>query len=297
MTDSKDESFWIEWKDPADDIVKFFALSQDTGHYWTDDTDDPNIVDGASLEIRYSLEDTVRQISEKWKMQKGKQFERYNLFQHSPSVKAWLAVGKESTGDRDEDNKLIREYRAHWSRRFKAVTCVSRITGRSQGNPKFQDKGYARQSAAKAKVERQKKLDSAQKAAKKLDFDPMKRLALYAMGDSERLGVKGDVKQSIQMKALETFLKYSHQQMKSYSPQEMEKLRGGNSGPRVNIVLPSDGSENDEHVITHKDRESLDRYIESGSLDSYSDIEKDMEIDDDGFKREYARLQLPEEDE
>lgn len=293
MTESKDESFWIEWKDPADDIVKFFALSQDTGHYWTEDTDDPNIVDGSTLEIRYSPEDTVRQISEKWKMQKGKQFERFNLFQHSPSVKAWLAVGKESTGDRDEDNKLIREYRAHWSRRFKAVTCLSRRTGKCQGNPSYQDRDYARQSAAKAKVERQKKLDSAQKAAKKLDFDPMKRLALYAMGDSERLGVKGEVKQSIQMKALETFLKYSHQAMKPYSPQEMEKLRAEDTGPKINVILPSDGTEVKGSVLEHKDENSLQEYLKFGK-NAYTEDEEEVDSYDSEY--EHLKVELPSED-
>ncbi len=288
------DEYWIEWKDPADDTLKYFALSPDTGHFWTSDVNDPCIVNGAELEVFYTIDDTLKQIGEKWKLKKGVAYERHNLFKH-PSEHAWLAVEKKPTGRKDEDGKVIREYKAFWSRKFKSVVCVSRLTGQRQGNPQMQNKEYAQASAAKAKAERRKRLATAQETAKKLNFDPMKRLALYAMGDKEQLGLKEEVKPSIQMKALEVYLKYSHQVLKPYSPQEMEKLRGSDTGPKINIVLPSDGSENKQHVIQHKDQQALDSYLKSGGKNAYYDIESDTEVDDDEFKREYAKLELPDE--
>ena len=288
------DEYWIEWKDPADDTLKYFALSPDTGHFWTSDVNDPCIVNGAELEVIYTIDDTLKQIGEKWKLKKGVAYERHNLFKH-PSEHAWLAVEKKPTGQKDEDGKVIRAYKAFWSRKFKSVVCISRLTGQRQGNPQMQNKEYAQASAAKAKAERRKRLATAQETAKKLNFDPMKRLALYAMGDKEQLGLKEEVKPSIQMKALEVYLKYSHQVLKPYSPQEMEKLRGSDTGPKINIVLPSDGSENKQHVIQHKDQQALDSYLKSGGKNAYYDIESDTEVDDNEFKREYAKLELPDE--
>lgn len=273
------DEYWIEWKDPADDTLKYFALSPDTGHFWTSDVNDPCIVNGNELEVIYTIDDTLKQIGEKWKLKKGVAYERHNLFKH-PSEHAWLAVEKKPTGRKDEDGKVIREYKAFWSRKFKSVVCISRLTGQRQGNPQMQNKEYAQASAAKAKAERRKRLATAQETAKKLNFDPMKRLALYAMGDKEQLGLKEEVKPSIQMKALEVYLKYSHQVLKPYSPQEMEKLRGSDTGPKINIVLPSDGSENKQHVIQHKDQQALDSYLKSGGKNAYYDIESDTEVDD-----------------
>src|SRR5690554_248818 len=286
----------IDWTDPSDEKVKYFALSVDTGHYWTEDPDDPLIVDVTELPIKHEVEDTIRQIAEKYKMGKGKQYERRNLFEHyDPKEHAWLVVEKLPNGTRDPDtNKVNRDYQAYWSRKFKLVSCISRITGRCQGNPAMQNKEYARSTSAKAKAERKRKLANAQDTARRLHFDPLKRLALYAMGDSERLGLREEVKQSIQMKALETFLKYSHQQMKPYSPQEMERLKGADTGPRINIILPSDGSEDEKHVITHKDQQSLEQYLKTGHS-AYDGITSDW--DDGAEEIDKLRLDLPDEDE
>jgi hypothetical protein len=291
-----DDIVWMEWTDIGDNIRKYFALSEDTGMYWTEDTSDPNIVNMYDLEIRYTVEDTIKQIAEKYKMHTGKQFERFNLFKHPDKGEhAWLAVSKESTGKRDEEGKIIRKYKAFFSRRFKSVLCVSRLTGRPQGNPKFQDKSYAKEASARAKAERKKRLANAQETAKKLNFDPMKRLALYAMGDKERLGLKEEIKPSLQLKSLEIYLKYSHQQMKPYSPQEMEKLKGSDQGPKINIVLPSDGSEDKNHVIEHKNTESLESYLKYGRYDME---EEDIDSDDAPEKELQqirTRLNLPDE--
>lgn len=289
----------IEWVDPVDNKLKYFALSSDTGHYWTEDSDDPLIVDVSELQIKFTIDDTIRQLAEKYKMGKGKQFERHNLFKHpDPKIHAWLVVEKLPNGQRDPDtNKVIRDYQAYFTHKFKSVSCISRITGRCQGNPKFQDKDYAVKNSALARAERKRKLANAHDTAKKLNFDPLKRLALYAMGDSERLGLKEEVKQSIQLKSIEIYLKYSHQQMKPFSPQEMERLKDNDTGPRINIVLPSDGSEDEKHVITHKDQRSLDSYLETGSMEAYSELVNESEVEDEEFKREHINLELPDEDE
>ncbi|MAX51303.1 MAG: hypothetical protein CMH22_04940 [Methylophaga sp.] len=290
------DEYWIEWKDPADDTLKYFALSPDTGHFWTSDVNDPCIVDGAELEVIYTIDDTLKQIGEKWKLKKGVAYERHNLFKH-PSEHAWLAVEKKPTGQKDEDGKVIRAYKAFWSRKFKSVVCVSRLTGQRQGNPQMQNKEYAQASAAKAKAERKKRLANAQETAKKLNFDPLKRLALYAMGDKEQLGLKEEVKPSIQMKALETYLKYSHQVLKPYSPQEMEKLRNDNSGPRVNVILPSNAEEVPGTVLQHKDEASLERYLKSGSQRAYEEIEDELNSTDEYFERDYAKIEIPDIDQ
>jgi len=286
----------IDWIDPSDEKVKYFALSADTGHYWTEDPDDPLIVDVSELPIKHEIEDTIRQIAEKYKMGKGKQYERRNLFEHyDPKEHAWLVVEKLPNGTRDPDtNKVNRDYQAYWSRKFKLVSCISRITGRCQGNPSMQNKEYARSTSAKAKAERKRKLANAQDTARRLHFDPLKRLALYAMGDSERLGLREEVKQSIQMKALETFLKYSHQQMKPYSPQEMERLRSTDTGPKINVILPSDGSEVKGSVLEHKDEQSLEEYLETGKY-YYEEQEKELEEHDPQY--ENVTLDLPDQDE
>lgn len=291
------EQNWVEWLDPADDKLKYCAVSSETGVYWTEDTSDPLIIDAFELQVKDSINDCIRQLSEKYRMGKGKQYERFNLFRHpNPKVHAYLAVEKLPDGTRDPETKKVnRSYVAYFTYKFKRVTCISRITGRPQGNPSMQNKEYARNSSAKAKEQRKKKLANAQETARALNFDPLKRLALYAMGDSERLGLKEDVKPSLQLKSIEIYLKYSHQQMKPYSPQEMEKLRGSDTGPKINIVLPSDGSENKQHVIEHKDQQALNTYLKSGGRNAYSDIESDTEVDDDEFRREYAKLELPEE--
>lgn len=286
----------ITWEDPADKKMKYFALSSTNGHYWSEDPDDPLIVDVSRLPIKHTIEDTLRHVAEKYKMQKGKQYERFDLFHHpDPKIHAYLTVEKLPDGTRDkETGKVNRSYQSYFSHKFKLPGCISRVTGKGQGNPSMRKKGYAQELAQKSKEERKRRLASAQETARKLQFDPMKRLALYAMGDSERLGLKEDVKQSIQMKALETYLKYSHQQLKPYSPQEIDKLRADNSGPKINVILPSDGSEVKGTVLEHKSQESLDQYLSSGRY-SYVDIDEETNEYDNEY--ENVKVQLPDQDE
>lgn len=292
---SNNEQQWIEWIDPADNKLKYCAVSSETGIYWTEDTADPLIVDANDVPVKDSIDDTLTQIAEKYKMGKGKQYERFNLFKN-PKEHAYLAVEKLPNGTRDpETNKVNRSYQAYFTHKFKRVTCISRITGRPQGNPSMQDKDYARKSSQKAKEERKRKLANATETAKKLRFDPLQRLALYAMGDSERLGLNEDVKQSIQMKALETFLKYSHQQMKPFSPQEMEKLRGSSGVPQVNVLLPADGSEEKGKVIEHKTTEDFEQYLKTGRT-AYEEIEGELEVDEESNRSFMVDLP-PEESE
>ncbi len=51
----------IEWEDPADKNTKYLALSADTGHYWTEDIDDPLVIDTSDLPIKHTVEDTILQ--------------------------------------------------------------------------------------------------------------------------------------------------------------------------------------------------------------------------------------------
>lgn len=285
-----DDSFWIE-----NSKGEFFAVSSTNGLYFTDDTQDPNIVDGSILEIKDTKEDTIRQIAEQVKLKQGLQFSRKDLFQH-PKQKAWLCVEKLSTGERDENGKLFREYQAFYSRKFKRVSAVSKSRLKCQGNASWRKGSQSvKEANRKAQEERKKRLASAQETARKLNFDPMKRLALYAMGDTEALGLKEEVKASIQMKALETYLKYSHQQMKPYSPQEIERLKGQNSGPSIQVYIPSDGSEDKKYFIEQQPSESLDDYLEKRSQDAYKDVETETEVYDEDFNKEFSRIDFPEE--
>lgn len=293
------DTTWLDWVDPLDNKQKYLALSEDTGHYWTEDTSDPLIVDVTELEVRFSVEDTLLQLSEKWRLAKGRQYERHNLFRHpDPKVHAWLAVEKRPSGERDpETKKVIRTYQAYWTRRFKSVAALSIHTGRAQGNPLF-TKGSkeAKLANEKSRLAKKKRLANATEVAHQLQFDPLKRLALYALGDSASLGLKEDVKPNLQVKALETYLRYSHAQIKPFSPHEIEAMKKGDNGPRINVILPADGSEIKGTVLEHKDEKSLQDYLAKGSVGSYDDIESELEDYDEGFKQEYARLELPDED-
>ena len=290
---NNNDSFYIE-----NSRGEYFCVSPTAGLYFTDDMSDPNIVDGSELEIKDTKDDTIRQIAEQVKLKQGEQFSRKDLFQH-PHEKAWLCVEKLSTGQRDENNKLVREYKAFWSRKFKRVSAVSKSREKCQGNASWRKGSQpVKEANRKAREERKRKLASAQETARKLNFDPMKRLALFAMGDYEALGLKEDVRASLQLKSLEIYLKYSHQQLKQYSPQEMEKLRGSDTGPKINIVLPSDGSEDNKYVIEHKDNDALDQYLKRGSQKSYEDFDKEVNDygDNEEFEEVRHRLDLPDED-
>lgn len=289
--DNNYDTFYIQ-----NDQGEYFCCSSINGFYWSKEIDDPNIVDGAELEIKYSMADTIQQISEQVKMLKGTQFSRHSLFQH-PHEKCWLACERKNVG-KDSDGNKIKEYRPFFTRKFKSVVAISRHSLKCQGNIGFANKKYAQDANKKAQLEKKRRLASAAETAKALRFDPMRRLALYAMGDRDALGLKEDIRPSLQLKSLEIYLKYSHQQMKAFSPQEMEKLKGSDNGPKINIVLPADGSENNQHVLEHKDNESLEEYLKNGSKKSYEDF--DTEVNDYGRDEEFEevrhRLDLPDED-
>jgi len=299
MTEDDRDPYWVHWKDPSDGKSKMLAVSSVTGHYWTDDPEDPLIVDTSVIPIKHTIEDTITQIAEKYKMKKGRQYERFNLFRHyDPKVHAYLAVEKRPDGTRDVDTgKINRAYQAYWTHKFKLVTCLSRLTGRCNGNPGLQDKEYSKKNVLAAKEARKRKLANSQQTAKKLNFDPLQRLALYAMGDKDRLGLTEDIKPTLQLKSLEIYLKYSHQQMKPFNPQEMDRLKGNDNTPQINIVLPSDGSENEQHVLTHKDQTSLDDYIKTGSRSVYDEEYSQLKTDDESFNRERFMVDLPEEED
>lgn len=280
------ESFWVETKDG-----RYFCCSPQTGFYFSDDTNDPNIVDGAELEIKYEKEDTILQIAEQVKMKKGTQFSRKDLFQH-PEEKAWLACEKKVVRVL-EDKTKVREYVPYWSRKFKSVVCISKTREKCQGNAAWRTGSKSvKEANAKAQMEKKKRLASAQETARKLNFDPMKRLALYAMGDSQGLGIHEDVKQSIQMKALETYLKYTHAQIKPYSEHEVEALKKKDSGPKINIILPANEDGSPEGAIEHRSEDELQTYLKTGEK-AYSELEEDTNIENNNP----YRIEFPDTDE
>ena len=236
------------------------------------------MVDGSELEIKYTKEDTLRQIAEQVKMSKGVHYSRKTLFQH-PTEKAWLAVERRKAPGSEE-----KVFNVFWSRKFKLVTCLSKVTEKRQGNSSFRPGSKAAKLAnEKSRLAKKKRLASATETAKQLNFDPMKRLALYAMGDKEGLGLGEEVKQSTQMKAIETYLKYSHQTMKPYSPQEAEKLQNDKSAPVVHVTLPSNNRELSSHVHAHDSDQSMETYFQSFyEKDEYDEIEVEAgEFDED----------------
>jgi hypothetical protein len=265
------ETFYI-----TTDDNRYFCCSPQVGFHFSDDADDPNIIDGSVLEIKYTKEDTLRQIAEQVKMSKGVHYSRKSLFQH-PTEKAWLAIER-----RNVEGKEEKEYTVFWSRKFKLVTCLSKITEKRQGNSSFTPGSQAAKLAnEKSRLAKKKRLANATETAKKLNFDPLKRLALYALGDKDGLGLSGEVKQSTQMKALETYLRYSHQQMKPYSPQEAEKLQNNKDIPTVHVTLPSNNRELSSAVLSHDDATSFEDYLR-GAYSTEDDADfSDTELEDE----------------
>lgn len=287
------ESFWVDWIDPADETLKYLAVSAASGHYWTDDTQDPNIVDGSLLEIKYTEEDTMQQIGQKWKMPNGgRQYERHNLIKH-PNEHAWLAVMKLPSGERTEDNKLVRTYQAFWSRKFKNVVCISKITGKCQGNPTFQDKDLARASSAKAKIARKKKLETLEAASKRLNFNPSEQLIAWAQGDEEKLNTRQPITNAQRIKCLEILAGYSWAKPKSVDPMALEKAKQSeNTGPTVHVTLPSNTRELSQHVISHQDSESLDKYFK----DAYKEPDEVQAVSEEAgeYDEEAGGFTLPD---
>lgn len=273
-----DDTFWIEWNGPEGDWeVHYLAVAESSGLYWTEDTSDPNIVDGSTLEIKFEPEDTIRQIAEKWKLKKGVQYERKNLYKH-PTEHAWIAVEKLPNGQRDPDtNKVIRSYRAYWTRKFKSVACLSNITGRPQGNPKMQDKEYARKTSAKAKAERKKRLENVERAAKRLNFNPAEQLIAWAQGDEEKLNTKSPITNAQRLKSLEILASYSWAKPKSVDYAAIERDKNKQQGPVVHVTLPSNSRELSQHVLSHDSQESLDSYFKS----AYKEPDEVQQVDDE----------------
>lgn len=280
------DMFWVETSDN-----RYFCCSPQSGFYFSEDSNDPNIVNGAELEIKYTVEDTITQIAEQVKMKKGTQFSRKDLFQH-PNEKAWLACEKKLIKTL-EDGTKIREYTPFWSRKFKSVVCISKTREKCQGNAAWRTGSKSvKEANAKAQIEKKRRLASAQETARKLNFDPMKRLALYAMGDSQGLGINEEVKQSIQMKALETYLKYTHSQLKPYSEHEVEALKKKDSGPKINIILPANDDESPQGAIEHRSEGELQNYLKTGEK-AYSELEEETNVEQDSA----YRIEFPDTDE
>lgn len=269
------DEYWIEWKDPADDTLKYFALSPDTGHFWTSDVNDPCIVNGAELEVIYTIDDTLKQIGEKWKLKKGVAYERHNLFKH-PSEHAWLAVEKKPTGQKDEDGKVIRAYKAFWSRKFKSVVCISRLTGQRQGNPQMQNKEYAQASAAKAKAQRKARLENVERVSKRLNFNPAEQLIAWAQGDDTKLNTKQPITNAQRIKSLEILASYVWAKPKPIDPNIADK-NSNNQGPTVHVTLPSNSRELDKHVLKHDSKDALDSYFQN----TYKEPDEVAQVDDE----------------
>ena len=269
------EEYWIEWADPADDTLKYFALSPDTGHFWTSDVNDPCIVNGAELEVIYTIDDTLKQIGEKWKLKKGVAYERHNLFKH-PVEHAWLAVEKKPTGQKDEDGKVIRDYKAFWSRKFKSVVCISRLTGQRQGNPQMQNKEYAQASAAKAKAQRKARLENVERVSKRLNFNPAEQLIAWAQGDDTKLNTKQPITNAQRIKSLEILASYVWAKPKPIDPNIADK-NSNNQGPTVHVTLPSNSRELDKHVLKHDSKDALDSYFQN----TYKEPDEVAQVDDE----------------
>jgi len=261
---NNNDSWWIEWNGPDGTWdTQYLAVSKQAGMYWTEDTEDPNLVDGSELEIKDSIEDTLKQIGEKWRLGKGRAYERRNLFAH-PNEHAYLCVENVSTGRRDEeDGKIIREYQAYYSRKFKNLKAISRLTGKRQGNVKFQDKDYARQSSQKAKAERKKRLENIERASKRLNFNPAEQLIAWAQGDEDKLNTKQPITNAQRIKCLEILASYNWAKPKPIDHAAIERQKQGHQGPVVHVTLPSNSRELDKHVLTHDNQESLDSYFKN----------------------------------
>lgn len=259
-----EDSWWIEWDGPEGTWdTQYLAVSKQSGMYWAENTEDPNIVDGAELEIFDSIDDTIRQIGEKWRFNKGRAYERRNLFQH-PAKHCYICVENVSTGTRDEDSgKIIREYRAYYSYKFKNLKALSRTTGKRQGNVKFQDKDYARKSSLKARAERKKRLENIEKASKRLGFNPAEQLIAWASGDEDKLNTKQPITNAQRIKCLEILASYSWAKPKPVDEHAIERQKEQNRGPTVHVTLPSNSRELDKHVISHDSRESLNEYFKN----------------------------------
>lgn len=275
MSDTN-EDYLIEWVDIADDTRKYLAVSPETGHFWTDDPNEPLLVNGWDLPVKGTIDDTLKRIGEKWKLKKGAAYERSRLFKHpDPKVHAWLAVEKLPNGKRDEDGKVIREFQSFYTHDFKRVVCLSRDTGQRQGNPQFQDKGYAQASAAKAKAERKKRLENVERVSKRLNFNPAEQLIAWAQGDDTKLNTKQPITNAQRIKSLEILASYVWAKPKPIDPNIADKQV--NQGPTVHVTLPSNSRELDKHVLKHDSKDALDSYFQN----TYKEPDEVAQVDDE----------------
>ena len=65
MSDTNKEDYLIEWVDIADDTRKYLAVSPETGHFWTDNPNEPLLVNGWDLPVKGTIDDTLKRIGEK----------------------------------------------------------------------------------------------------------------------------------------------------------------------------------------------------------------------------------------
>lgn len=282
----KEESFYITWVDPVDDTMKYACLSGDTGIYWSETPDDPNVIDGSFLRVEYTIDDTIKQISEQIKLKKGVQFNRRFCIKH-PEIHAWLKVEKKPTGRKDEDNKPIRAYVATWSHKFKGVSVVSSITGRPQGNPGLRDKEYAKRTVEKSKVARKRRLESVEIASKRLNFNPAENLIAWATGDQDKLRTKTPITNGQRLKALEILAGYTWAKPKPVDT----SLTKQNTGPQIHVMLPADGSETKGSVLEHQNEDEFQHYLARQTESVYAEGSEEPDTEDLPYY-----FDLPEED-
>ena len=281
-----EDTFYIEWLDPSDNTLKYACLSKQTGLYWSEDITDNGIIDGSFLLVEGKPEDTIKQLAEQYKLQKGRQFNRRYCIKH-PFLYAYFKVEKKSTGERDSEGTLKREYRATWSHKFKSVSVISSLTGRPQGNPSFQDKSYVKKTTEKAKASRKKRLENIEAASKRLNFNPAEELVAWATGDETRLRTGQPITNAQRMKALEILAGYVWAKPKPVDPNLFKQ----STGPQVHLILPKDGSEVEGSAIEHKDEEDLSQYLSKASSGVFSDLDRETSASLEG-----VFLELPEED-
>lgn len=278
------DSFFIETEDG-----RYFACSPQSGFYFTEDAADPNVVDGSTLDIKFKVEDTIKQIASQVKLKEGTQFDRHDLFKH-PHENAWLACQKQTVG-RDEDDNPIKEYVPHWSRKFKYVTAISRSRESCQGNASWRKGSKSiKEANAKSQIARKKRLETAQEAARKLNFNPMQQLIAWAQGDAEKLNVK-DVTAAQRLKALEIFMGYAYPKPKPVDPTLRDKDNQQQHN-HVSVVLPSNSREMSDHVLTHQSQEKLEEYMSKQEKEPDATEEVDREAGE--YDEEAATFNLPD---
>lgn len=277
------DSFFIETDDG-----RYFACSPQSGFYFTDDASDPNVVDGSTLDIKFKVEDTIKQIASQVKLNEGTQYSRHDLFKH-PHENAWLACQKQTVA-KDEDDKPIKEYVPHWSRKFKYVTAISRSREGCQGNASWRKGSQSvKEANARSRINRKKKLESATEAAKKLNFNPMQQLIAWAQGDAEKLNVK-DVTPAQRLKALEIFMGYAYSKPKPVDPHS-QKEEQRQQGPTVNVVLPSNTREMEGRVIKHDNTGAVDEYLQKSNKEP--DAFEEVEDEAGEYDEETSSFRLP----